>query len=153
METEKNNIPEHDNKPAEDNRRLKTKWMKEIIWTVAVLAVLMFVVKIERPEAASEDTPEMLINHENDAASPAAEAEAAPKEEINDEAEEAQAELKKEKTDSIEQILEEEQDDGVKVKPEETPEQTAPALVPEHTPASPITEPTQIGRASCRERV
>ena len=43
METEKNNIPEHDNKPAEDNRRLKTKWMKEIIWTVAVLAVLMFV--------------------------------------------------------------------------------------------------------------
>ena len=101
METEKNNIPEHDNKPAEDNRRLKTKWMKEIIWTVAVLAVLMFVVKIERPEAASEDTPEMLINHENDAASPAAEAEAAPKEEINDEAEEAQAELKKEKTDSI----------------------------------------------------
>lgn len=137
METEKNNIPEHDNKPAEDNRRLKTKWMKEIIWTVAVLAVLMFVVKIERPEAASEDTPEMLINHENDAASPAAEAEAAPKEEINDE-----AELKKEKTDSIEQILEEEQDDGVKVKPEETPEQTAPAPVPEHTPASPITEPT-----------
>ncbi len=142
METEKNNIPEHDNKPAEDNRRLKTKWMKEIIWTVAVLAVLMFVVKIERPEAASEDTPEMLINHENDAASPAAEAEAAPKEEINDEAEEAQAELKKEKTDSIVQILEEEQDDGVKVKPEETPEQTAPAPVPEHTPASPITEPT-----------
>ena len=142
METEKNNIPEHDNKPAEDNRRLKTKWMKEIIWTVAVLAVLMFVVKIERPEAASEDTPEMLINHENDAASPAAEAEAAPKEEINDEAEEALAELKKEKTDSIEQILEEEQDDGVKVKPEETPEQTAPAPVPEHTPASPITEPT-----------
>ena len=142
METEKNNIPEHDNKPAEDNRRLKTKWMKEIIWTVAVLAVLMFVVKIERPEAASEDTPEMLINHENDAASPATEAEAAPKEEINDEAEEAQAELKKEKTDSIEQILEEEQDDGVKVKPEETPEQTAPAPVPEHTPASPITEPT-----------
>lgn len=142
METEKNNIPEHDNKPAEDNRRLKTKWMKEIIWTVAVLAALMFVVKIERPEAASEDTPEMLINHENDAASPAAEAEAAPKEEINDEAEEAQAELKKEKTDSIEQILEEEQDDGVKVKPEETPEQTAPAPVPEHTPASPITEPT-----------
>ncbi len=142
METEKNNIPEHDNKPAEDNRRLKTKWMKEIIWTVAVLAVLMFVVKIERPEAASQDTPEMLINHENDAASPAAEAEAAPKEEINDEAEEAQAELKKEKTDSIVQILEEEQDDGVKVKPEETPEQTAPAPVPEHTPASPITEPT-----------
>ena len=142
METEKNNIPEHDNKPAEDNRRLKTKWMKEIIWTVAVLAVLMFVVKIERPEAASEDTPEMLINHENDAASPAAEAEAAPTEEINDEAEEAQAELKKEKTDSIVQILEEEQDDGVKVKPEETPEQTAPAPVPEHTPASPITEPT-----------
>lgn len=142
METEKNNIPEHDNKPAEDNRRLKTKWMKEIIWTVAVLAVLMFVVKIKRPEAASEDTPEMLINHENDAASPAAEAEAAPKEEINDEAEEAQAELKKEKTDSIVQILEEEQDDGVKVKPEETPEQTAPAPVPEHTPASPITEPT-----------
>ena len=142
METEKNNIPEHDNKPAEDNRRLKTKWMKEIIWTVAVLAVLMFVVKIERPEAASEDTPEMLINHENDAASPAAEAEAAPKEEINDEAEEAQAELKKEKTDSIVQILEEEQDDGVKVKPEETPEPTAPAPVPEHTPASPITEPT-----------
>lgn len=142
METEKNNIPEHDNKPAEDNRRLKTKWMKEIIWTVAVLAVLMFVVKIERPEAASEDTPEMLINHENDAASPAAEAEAAPKEEINDEAEEAQAELKKEKTDSIVQILEEEQDDGVKVKPEETPEQTAPAPVPDHTPASPITEPT-----------
>lgn len=142
METEKNNILEHDNKPAEDNRRLKTKWMKEIIWTVAVLAVLMFVVKIERPEAASEDTPEMLINHENDAASPAAEAEAAPKEEINDEAEEAQAELKKEKTDSIVQILEEEQDDGVKVKPEETPEQTAPAPVPEHTPASPITEPT-----------
>lgn len=142
METEKNNIPEHDNKPAEDNRRLKTKWMKEILWTVAVLAVLMFVVKIERPEAASEDTPEMLINHENDAASPAAEAEAAPKEEINDEAEEAQAELKKEKTDSIVQILEEEQDDGVKVKPEETPEQTAPAPVPEHTPASPITEPT-----------
>lgn len=142
METEKNNIPEHDNKPAEDNRRLKTKWMKEIIWTVAVLAVLMFVVKIEHPEAASEDTPEMLINHENDAASPAAEAEAAPKEEINDEAEEAQAELKKEKTDSIVQILEEEQDDGVKVKPEETPEQTAPAPVPEHTPASPITEPT-----------
>lgn len=142
METEKNNIPEHDNKPAEDNRRLKTKWMKEIIWTVAVLAVLMFVVKIERPEAASEDTPDMLINHENDAASPAAEAEAAPKEEINDEAEEAQAELKKEKTDSIVQILEEEQDDGVKVKPEETPEQTAPAPVPEHTPASPITEPT-----------
>lgn len=142
METEKNNIPEHDNKPAEDNRRLKTKWMKEIIWTVAVLAVLMFVVKIERPEAASEDTPEMLINHENDAASPAAEAEAAPKEEINDEAEEAQTELKKEKTDSIVQILEEEQDDGVKVKPEETPEQTAPAPVPEHTPASPITEPT-----------
>lgn len=140
METEKNNIPEHDNKSAEDNRRLKTKWMKEIIWTVAVLAVLMFVVKIERPEAASEDTPEMLINHENDAASPAAEA--APKEEINDEAEEAQAELKKEKTDSIVQILEEEQDDGVKVKPEETPEQTAPAPVPEHTPASPITEPT-----------
>ena len=142
METEKNNIPEHYNKPAEDNRRLKTKWMKEIIWTVAVLAVLMFVVKIERPEAASEDTPEMLINHENDAASPAAEAEAAPKEEINDEAEEAQTELKKEKTDSIVQILEEEQDDGVKVKPEETPEQTAPAPVPEHTPASPITEPT-----------
>ena len=142
METEKNNIPEHDNKPAEDNRRLKTKWMKEIIWTVAVLAVMMFVVKIERPEAASEDTPEMLINHENDAASPAAEAEAAPKEEINDEAEEAQTELKKEKTDSIVQILEEEQDDGVKVKPEETPEQTAPAPVPEHTPASPITEPT-----------
>ena len=142
MKTEKNNIPEHDNKPAEDNRRLKTKWMKEIIWTVAVLAVLMFVVKIERPEAASEDTPEMLINHENDAASPATEAEAAPKEEINDEAEEAQTELKKEKTDSIVQILEEEQDDGVKVKPEETPEQTAPAPVPEHTPASPITEPT-----------
>ena len=148
METEKNNIPEHDNKPAEDNRRLKTKWMKEIIWTVAVLAVLMFVVKIERPEAASEDTPEMLINHENDAASPAAEAEAAPKEEINDEAEEAQTELKKEKTDSIVQILEEEQDDGVKVKPEETPEQTAPAPVPEHTPASPITEPTPEPRPS-----